>query len=373
MRLRNKKIAYVTTFASHYRVNLFNTLLKEIDIDYFFFIHSDNKTKKDIAHLQIHHENHFHYLSVIAIIRRLFTKKYDVIIKCTNNQLAFWGSFLASKIFRAKFIVWHTLWSYPDTLFYKVFTPFFIWLLNSHVDSIVVYGEHGKEFLIKKGISADKIFVAWQTVDNNLYGRDVDNGELFRIKSQYSLLDQKKIILYVGRLQRFKGLEYFLEALSLLDKSQFALVSIGHGYLENYMQQYCDQHGIEYHYVGLVRPRQLPPFYKIADVLVLPSITTKMFKEPWGLVVNEAFNQGCPVVVTDAVGAGVGGLVDDDRNGYVVPEQDAQALAGAITKIISDEQVSQRFSENAKNKIASWTYDRQSKGFLDAIEYALEN
>ena len=63
---------------------------------------------------------------------------------------------------------------------------------------------------------------------------------------------------------------------------------------------------------------------------MLPSITTALDKEPWGLVVNEAMHAGLPVVATDAVGAAAGGLVRDGENGFVVPERDADALAAAV-------------------------------------------
>ena len=71
------------------------------------------------------------------------------------------------------------------------------------------------------------------------------------------------------------------------------------------------------------RPRrQLRNFYAGSDVVVVPSIPTRDFLEPWGLVVNEAFHQGVPVIATDAVGAAAGGLVQHERTGLVVPAGD---------------------------------------------------
>ena len=54
---------------------------------------------------------------------------------------------------------------------------------------------------------------------------------------------------------------------------------------------------------------------------------TRTFREPWGLVVNEAMNRGLAVIATDAVGAAAGGLVRDGSNGLVVPAGDSAALA----------------------------------------------
>ena len=74
-------------------------------------------------------------------------------------------------------------------------------------------------------------------------------------------------------------------------------------------------------------PDALRDLYAGSDVVVVPSIPTRDFLEPWGLVANEAFNQGVPVIATDAVGAAAGGLIEHERTGLVVPAGDADALA----------------------------------------------
>jgi hypothetical protein len=81
-------------------------------------------------------------------------------------------------------------------------------------------------------------------------------------------------------------------------------------------------------FAGYVPSRETRPYYALADLFVLPSITTASFKEPWGLVVNEAFNQGVPVIASDAVGAAAGGLVQSGVNGLIVPERDSGTQRG---------------------------------------------
>ena len=71
--------------------------------------------------------------------------------------------------------------------------------------------------------------------------------------------------------------------------------------------------------LGYVPASDLPSLYAAADVLVVPSVRTATFVEPWGLVVNEAMLQSTPVIASDAVGAVAGGLVRDGHNGLVVP------------------------------------------------------
>ena len=74
--------------------------------------------------------------------------------------------------------------------------------------------------------------------------------------------------------------------------------------------------------LGALEPQRLREVYAASDVLVVPSIQTRTFREPWGLVVNEAMNQGLAVIASDSVGAAAGGLVRDGVNGVVVPAGD---------------------------------------------------
>ena len=87
------------------------------------------------------------------------------------------------------------------------------------------------------------------------------------------------------------------------------------------------------------------------------------------MVVNEAMNQGCPAVVTDAVGAGVGGLVRDGVNGFVVPEKNADALAAAIDKILCDDALASQMRARTSEIIKGWTFSKWADGFLKAIQY----
>jgi glycosyltransferase involved in cell wall biosynthesis len=108
-------------------------------------------------------------------------------------------------------------------------------------------------------------------------------------------------------------------------------------------------------------------FYAASDVLVLPSIATRRFREPWGLVVNEAMNRKLPVIVSDAVGAAAGGLVRNEHNGLVVPAGDAQALADAITRLAADRALAQRLGEAGAQDVRAYSYTAWAQGFSAAL------
>ena len=116
-----------------------------------------------------------------------------------------------------------------------------------------------------------------------------------------------------------------------------------------------------------VPPVELRNLYAACDVLVVPSIATPTFREPWGLVVNEAMNRGLPVIATDAVGAVAGGLVRDRHNGYVVPAGDSAALAGAMRRLAEDPTLRTRLGDAGREDVRAFTYDAWAAGFSRAL------
>ena len=111
------------------------------------------------------------------------------------------------------------------------------------------------------------------------------------------------------------------------------------------------------------RPSELRDVYAACDVLVVPSIATRTFREPWGLVVNEAMNRGLAVIATDAVGAAAGGLVRDGANGLVVPAGDAPALAGALARLAGDARAARALGAAGARDVRAYTHDAWAEGF----------
>jgi glycosyltransferase involved in cell wall biosynthesis len=114
----------------------------------------------------------------------------------------------------------------------------------------------------------------------------------------------------------------------------------------------------------------LRAIYAGSDVVVLPSIPTRDFREPWGLVTNEAFNQGVPVIATDAVGAAAGGLIEHERTGLVVPAGDAEALASALRRLHDDPALRTRLGAAGRAAVASYTHDAWAAGIGRALAAA---
>ena len=176
--------------------------------------------------------------------------------------------------------------------------------LYRDADAIVTYGPHVSAYVRAKG-ARGPVFEAPQSVDDAFWTgcRRAERRAGFQA-------------LFAGRLAREKGVCVLLQAWPLagLSAPPTALVLVGDGPI----RARAVAAGAA-HLEGPLEPEQLRNFYAGSDVVVVPSIPTRDFLEPWGLVVNEAFDQGVPVIATDAVGAAAGGLVQHERTGLVVP------------------------------------------------------
>ena len=88
--------------------------------------------------------------------------------------------------------------------------------------------------------------------------------------------------------------------------------------------------------------------FAIADMLVLPSA----YQETWGLIINEAMNFGCPVIVSDRVSCGCDLVAD--TCGLIFPYDDRPALVAALRKLAGDDAMRAGFRAGAKARIAGW-------------------
>ena len=232
-----------------------------------------------------------------------------------------------------------------------------------HSDAVLAYGEHVRRFVASiRGRDSD-VFVAPQCVEPELFRRTVTGDELAGFRAAHGLGDGP-LVLYAGRLVPEKGVEVIAEAWPSVG-GDATLVVIGDGPLSERV-------------AGLPRARalgplpraQLPVAYAASVCALLPSIPTPRFKEPWGLVCNEAFEQGRPMIATTAVGAVAGGLVRDGETGVVIEPGNPEALARAIYLVVSDGALRERLGAAAHAAVQPYTYDAMADAFDRALRAA---
>ncbi len=375
------KLAFVTNICPHYRVKTFERLASHFPTRYYFFSSGEE------WYWQAQHGTRggafdHHYLKgreiagtrlTPSLVKELWRDDYDVLIKCINGRFALPVSYLIARLRRKPFVLWTGIWMRLQTPFHRLIWPITRYIYR-HADAVVVYGNHVKQFLVGEGVTPERIFVAPHAIDNEAYSGSIPPAKLDDLRGELGLRPEERVILYLGRLEPVKGLHYLLEAFARIEARDAVLVLVGEGSEKGSLQELARRLQItdRVRFVSYVPPEETAAYYALAYVAVLPSITTPRGKELWGLVANEAMNQGVPVVATEAVGAAAGGLVRHEETGFVVPERDPAALSSALQRLLDDPSLRQKLSEKARAAVARWDNEAMVQGFRDAVHYVLK-
>lgn len=156
--------------------------------------------------------------------------------------------------------------------------------------------------------------------------------------------------LFCGQMIRRKGLHILLQAFDgLISKHNLdtRLLVAGRPSEEKPWLAAMSEHArAKVEVIGFVAPAELPALFKRADVFVLPSM-----HDGWGVVVNQAIGAGIGIIASDGVGAAVE-LVDNGKNGRIVPAGDPDQLVEAMAEVVRDPTIASQWSRCSRSKAA---------------------
>jgi glycosyltransferase involved in cell wall biosynthesis len=291
--------------------------------------------------------------------------EHRAVIISTGGRVALPAAWLGARRARLPIVLWASLWAHPRTPAHLLSYPL-LRRCYRKADAVVTYGSHVSAYVSARG--AHNVHIAPQSVDNDFWSApEITPPDEKRWPSRAAF-----ILMFAGRAVREKGIGVLIEAwrASGLRAPAAALVLVGVGSCPPWIPaggavRLAREEGI--HCLDPADAEQMRNFYAASDVLVLPSIPTRSFREPWGLVVNEAMNRQLPVIVSDAVGAAAGGLVRNERNGLIVPAGDPSALAHAIRRMAEDRASCERLGATGAADVRAYTFAAWAKGFSSAL------
>ena len=239
---------------------------------------------------------------------------------------------------------------------------------------------HATEFGRNQGLHNDEqryigevewslTYEAWRVICNSRYMREeiegvfnlppdkisiVSNGirpEAFRVSSPDPVVrrqfaaPEEKIIFFIGRLVREKGVQVLLEALPRMEQQlgqPVRAIIAGQGPYGEELHRISLHLGIDRRvtFAGYIDEEKRNQLYALADVAVFPSLY-----EPFGLVALEAMATGTPVVVSDT--GGFAETVEHGVNGVRVAVEDAAALAEGVCTLLGNPPLAGRLSKRA--------------------------
>ena len=232
--------------------------------------------------------------------------------------------------------------------------------------------DESSELVNAYGADPDRVFVVPPGVDLSMF-QPIERAEARRTLGY----GPGRLLLFVGRLERLKGVEVAIRALSLLrDRAHddVRLLVVGEdsrdgvGSEKERLKTVATEVGVRdrVDFLGSVAHHELPFFYSAADVCVMPS-----YSESFGLVGLEAQACGTPVV-----GSGVTGLrsvVRDEVTGYLIDSHDPAAYAERIGRLLNNPELAQQMGRRGRLLAQRFSWSRTADRLADLFEGAVEN
>ena len=212
-------------------------------------------------------------------------------------------------------------------------------------DTIRVVSEKLKERLGELGIESSKICIVPTPIDISNF-ENLDDVKINLLRDKMLQNKFKKIILFIGRLSEEKNISLLIKAFSLvlIQFPEINLLIVGKGDREDTLRKEAESLGISKNVIwaGAVEYSEIPYFYRICDVFVLPSLT-----EARGSVLVEAALSKKPIIVTNIAGAK--DCVIDNRTGFIIDHNNHRQLAEKIIFLLNNPEIAKQFGETGNS------------------------
>ena len=242
------------------------------------------------------------------------------------------------------------------------------WLKRTYIrqifdacDVFLAIGSANRRYYLNRGVNPDTIFSMPYAIDNEAFCSSRDDkypifSNLTKQLAETPNFDTRRpVVLVANKLIARKRTDLIIRALaqSWCPETRPNLIIVGDGHQRAELEAQAPW-AI---FTGFVNQSELPAYYKLADVFVLPSEC-----EPWGLAVNEAMAAATPVIVSTQVGCAED-LVDENT-GMIFESGNATNLATAVAACLKD---CTKMGIAAAAKINKWSFSEDIEGLRQAL------
>lgn len=363
-----KRVLYLTSIASPYRVRFFDELSKYCDVTVLYYDRSHEQkdrsadwfTKGSGAHRAVQLQKRVATIageSLCLDVISWLKKKFDVVVihgySSTTAMLA---------------IAWLKLHGIP---FYLEVDGGLIReesakkyrlkkMLVGSADYWLSSGEATTDFLVHYGAVREKcIRYPFTSLDEkDILPAPVSSEEKRSLRRELGM-ECDKMVLSIGQFIPRKGFDILLEAAAQM-KADADIFIVGGEPTEEYLRL-CEERKLKnVHFCGFMKKEKLLTVYRAADLFVLPTR-----EDIWGLVIQEAMAYALPVITTDRCVAGLE-MVRDGVNGYIVPVEDAAALAEKMDALLAGPMAD--MGAAALEGIRPYTIENMARGHAKIFE-----
>ena len=377
------KVVVIQCICPHYRVPFFRKLAEEVDLTLFYGRGERRGSWRSGENIDgFRHKRLFSIVIKFQIrdvqarlvwfptlLYHLHRNKPDVIISegFTNivNNLFTWSycTFL-----RLPWIIWDSgrKKEKPMSLLRKILEPLNLFLLRD-VCAIIGYSSVSKDYFLSSGIDGEKIFIAQNTIDvKTCLQRAAElrarPDKMEEMKNRFHL-HGKRVLLYVGVLEKRKKVEDLIEVYGELEKefADICLLIIGEGSYREKLMDFAKRKRVKNClFLGRII-EGVEQYFVLSDIFVLPG--------RGGLAVNQAMAYGKPVIVGEGDGTEAD-LVKNNVNGFLI--HNTSELKNALVRLLTQKSSIQSMGRASVAMIQKYDLDNMAAQFVEAVEYCLQ-
>lgn len=364
-------VLYLTNIPAPYRVKFFNELGKKCNLTVLYEMqqakdrdeswtnyNDEFYKKKQLKGMGIGNDSAF----CIEVLKFLDKSVYDVIVVGGYSTPTAMLAILYMKIKRIPFILNADGGrAKKDKWIVKKIKKFFIGSATGYLST----GKYTDEYFEYYGANGNRIFrYPFTSVQKSDISQNVPSKiEKQEIKNRLEINDET-IVISVGQFIYRKGFDVLIKSMN--DIQNATLYIIGGQPTKEYSELISTLGLTNIKFLPFMKPEELRLYYQVADVFVLPTRY-----DIWGLVVNEAMAQALPVVTTEQCVAGLE-MIDDGKNGFVVPVDDEHRLAEKINHILQDEKLRMSMARNSLNVAKDYSIEEMTEKHIEIFYKYIE-
>ncbi|MDO8264936.1 MAG: glycosyltransferase family 4 protein [Candidatus Parcubacteria bacterium] len=218
-----------------------------------------------------------------------------------------------------------------------------------------------KKIFLEKGIKENKLFVAPDGVDLDEFDIKQTQAEC---RKRLNLPQEEKIIVYTGHLYKWKGVQILADSAEYLPENA-GIYFIG-GTKEDIKEFKSKNSVSNIKIVGHQSHTEIPYWLKAADILVLPNSAKEDISLYWTspLKLFEYMAANRPIIASDL--PSIREILNED-NSLLVPPDDVQKLGQALNRLLADQALSMRISNNAYREAKKYTWQKRARGIIEFI------
>jgi len=373
------KLAVLVSHPILYQTSIFKKLAQHSKINLMVYFCGDFNVEKDgyelkgykykfLKNFSPYPHNSFFGQINLGIIKELFSGRYDAILVHGYTRLTCWLAFLWAFITRTPILLKGvTTSTQRRSIWVELSRKLILFPLFKIISAFLTVGSMNKSYYKSYGVPDSKMFFVPYSVDNDFFSKKYKELSIKKkqLKQEKGLNLNLPVILHVSNLSPIKRPLDLLKAFQLV-RNEAQLVFVGEGTERKKLELYVKEHNLKnVFFVGFKNRQELPIYYAIADIFVLPSAS-----ETWGAVINEAMNFKLPIITTDNVGAAPD-LIQEGKNGYICRVGDINALSKYLLRLLKNPKLIKKMGEKSYEIISKWSFDKDVEGIVKAMDHVL--